>query len=359
MAERGITRCANDVDARRPVNMQKRRPAGFTLLELLVVVAIVIILMSLLLPAIRSGMEVARRASCGSNMRQLGMAVASYETLHGHYPPAGLVADPYDLRSGQMLSWIVLTLPQFDQQPLFDQFDLERSALDQPLEPQSILPGALYCPSDQARGKYLVDSMLTNGKQFAKGNYAAYNSPFHTDLSKPFPGALSMGREQRLADIRDGITHTILLSEVRVRGNEQDQRGAWALPWTGASLLAFDMHCDPQTASHLSGGEVFSPWSASFGQTQPPNNQGPNVDMLYKCTDIANAQLSKMPCANYGGGQWQFLSAAPRSNHIGGVVICTMGGTIRFLRNDVDEVTMAYLISIHDGVVASLDGTPR
>lgn len=158
-----------------------------------------------------------------------------------------------------------------------------------------------------------------------------------------------MGRAQKFSDIRDGLSNTLCLSEVRVRANQQDQRGAWALPWTGSSLLAFDMHeRDHDVNNPPVLLDNFVPWSASFGQTQPPNNQGPNVDMLYNCSEVANAQLTRMPCATYDNGMMHYLSAAPRSNHDGGVYIFMLDGSTKFLRNDVDEVTMCYMISIHD-----------
>jgi prepilin-type processing-associated H-X9-DG protein len=138
-----------------------------------------------------------------------------------------------------------------------------------------------------------------------------------------------------------------MLSEVLTRSQTQDQRGAWALPWTGASLLSMDMH-DITTNLALSGSG-YTPWSASIGQTQPPNNQGPNVDMLYLCPDPADAQLRKMPCNVYGGGANNYLSAAPRSNHPGCVNVAYADGHVAILRNNVDETLMARLISVEDG----------
>ena len=66
-------------------------------------------------------------------------------------------------------------------------------------------------------------------------------SPFHVDLQLVFPGALlqtASGSDR----YQGGMSQTMLLSEVRTLDHENDQRGAWALPLAGASLLAFDMH---------------------------------------------------------------------------------------------------------------------
>lgn len=325
--------------------MPRRLRRAFTLVELLVVIAIIGVLVALLLPAVQAARESARRLQCTNNLKQLTLAIINYETQMGVYPAAGIVANPSDLRSGKQFSWIVLLLPMLEQQNLANQFDFKVDVFSQSNNPQATHLAMLQCPSDNARGLFLNDSDLTKGKKFAKGNYAAYCSPFHTDLMHVYPGALVAHQGQCVADIRDGTTNTVVVSEVRVRANDQDQRGAWALPWTGSTLLAFDVHHDGVD------GAGYKVHPASLGQTQPPNNQGPNIDMLYKCTDLAGAQLARMPCNNFGGGSFAYLSAAPRSNHPGGVHMSLLDGSVRFVGNAVDETTMAYMISINDGHV--------
>src|SRR6478672_4686465 len=118
---------------------------GFTLVELMVVMAIIGILISLLLPSVQGAREAARRIECRNNLKQLGLAINNYENANKRYPPAGLVGPrtqdflegPFYPRSGQMISWVVLVLPFMEEQSLYRQFDLHHSVLDQPGEPQA------------------------------------------------------------------------------------------------------------------------------------------------------------------------------------------------------------------------------
>src|ERR1035441_2349806 len=64
------------------------RRFGFTLIELLVVIAIIAVLIALLLPAVQAAREAARRAQCANNLKQLALALASYESANGSFPMA-------------------------------------------------------------------------------------------------------------------------------------------------------------------------------------------------------------------------------------------------------------------------------
>jgi prepilin-type N-terminal cleavage/methylation domain-containing protein/prepilin-type processing-associated H-X9-DG protein len=322
---------------------------AFTLVELLVVIAIIGVLIALLLPAIQAAREAARRVQCSNNLKQLGQGILNFENARLVLPPSGMTALPvsnvFEPRSGKQFSWIVMILPYMEGNPLYKQFDLKLDVFHQAQNPQESLPSFLVCPSDTGGGRYYSDASFTQGKKFGKGNYAAFCSPFHIDLQLYYPGALtSRGQTgQKIDKIPDGTSCTLMLSEVRTRAQKDDQRGAWALPWTGATLLSFDMHDDNWPPDKY---YIASPYS--LGLTQPPNCQGPNVDMIYRCTDIAGAQMEKMPCASYGGGSYEYLSAAPRSRHPGGVNASFMDNHVMFLPDEINEYAMAYMICVND-----------
>lgn len=346
--------------------MAASKSRAFSLVELLVVIAVIGILISLLLPAVQSAREGARRMQCRNNMKQVSLAVINYENAHKCYPPAGLcgprtqdmLEGPFFPRGGQMISWVVLVLPFMEEQSLYQQFNLSQSVLQQTGDPQATPIKTLMCPSDETDGRFFSDANLTNGKRFAKGNYAAYVCPEHLTYADWLPAGLSGVHRHTRSEVSDGATKTLLLAEVRTRANEQDERGVWALPWDGATILAFDEHPSPAFENWVMARPIDKtylmdnlPYHAysSYGEPQLPNTMGAN-DMLYIAPDQAGAQLEGMPCKqfqpNYSSG---WLSAAPRSRHLGGVNVTFLDGRVTFITDNIDEVTMAYLVSCNDG----------
>src|SRR5947199_10456813 len=96
--------------------------SGFTLVELLVVIAIIGILVSLLLPAIQSAREAARRSGCSNNLKNLGLAALHHHDVMRHFPVSYGAAYPDESppnvrQSG--VGWILHTLPQVEEQALF------------------------------------------------------------------------------------------------------------------------------------------------------------------------------------------------------------------------------------------------
>ncbi len=94
---------------------------GFTLVELLVVIAIIGILVALLLPAVQSAREAARRMQCSNNLKQMGLAVHNFHDALNGSPPVH-IDEPGGSRKGS--TWCAVILPYLEQTSLYQQFDL-------------------------------------------------------------------------------------------------------------------------------------------------------------------------------------------------------------------------------------------
>jgi prepilin-type N-terminal cleavage/methylation domain-containing protein len=340
----------------------RSRYGAFTLVELLVVIAVIGVLVAMLLPAIQSAREAGRRVQCLNSVRQVALAVLDFEHINGKLPAAGrfgpledaMAYSPtalhmrVDLKAGTNHSWVVSVLPFMEQQVLYKQFDPARHVAANPERPQAAQPAALLCPSDDALGRMYGFRTSSEGETtpFGKANIAAFVSPFHID-DYDTAGAICL-YGQELRQITDGTSRTVMLGEIRTRENERDQRGAWALPWSGASLLSVDAHppwypLGQSESSNSRDSYTFDESSrGSTGFTQTPNSK--QFDVLYECPDLAAEQLELMPCTNHPG----YTSAAPRSKHPGGVTTAYLDGSGHFLRDDIDEIAFAYLVATAD-----------
>ena len=111
--------------------MQDRRKSGFTLVELLVVIAIIGILVALLLPAVSAAREAARKMSCQNNLKQLGLALRTYENTYKSFPHTGAYFWTRQSKNGYMWedsshgSQLVKLLPFIEQDPLYRQLNFQ------------------------------------------------------------------------------------------------------------------------------------------------------------------------------------------------------------------------------------------
>ena len=97
---------------------------GFTLIELLVVIAIIAVLIALLLPAVQSVREAARRAQCTNNLKQIGLALHNYNDSFNTFPLGGVSTPKSDWGHESCLTWRALILPQLEQNPTYNALNL-------------------------------------------------------------------------------------------------------------------------------------------------------------------------------------------------------------------------------------------
>ncbi|WP_165234124.1 DUF1559 domain-containing protein [Aquisphaera insulae] len=213
-----------------------RRRAAFTLIELLVVIAVIAVLIGLLMPAVQSARSAARRAQCQNNLKQLGVALASYMSGHNVFPMSAVAGTGRGINQ----SCFALILPELEQRPLYAayNFSLENfdpsnrsvvgtqistflcpeSPLEQsPLAAENVVrfDGTKY-PAGSAFGRcnYAANwggSQNTLGKDFTQVN-GSYRGVMVTVKATGPKGPTTCFRSQ---DIRDGMSNTISVGEKR------------------------------------------------------------------------------------------------------------------------------------------------
>ena len=121
---------------------------GFTLVELLVVIAIVGLLIGLLLPAVQAARESSRRASCKNNLRQVGLAMLNYDSQHGKYPPGKRWSRPRTDPLTFDFSWSSILLNYVEEQSLHDLIDFNIPLTAPENQPATSIVLPIYlCPS--------------------------------------------------------------------------------------------------------------------------------------------------------------------------------------------------------------------
>lgn len=179
---------------------------GFTLVELLVVVAIIGILIGLLLPAIQAARNAARRTSCGNNLRQIGIGLQNYHQAHKRFPPGGIERRSARYPDGRQLAWSVFLLPHLEQRPLYERLDLNKG-FDHPdnAEAAATVVPTYLCPS-VTRGSCLVQGR-------GACDYGGIYGERITGANFPPKGTMIYNRAISIREIHDGTTHTLIVSE--------------------------------------------------------------------------------------------------------------------------------------------------
>lgn len=138
--------------------MNEQRRSGFTVVELLVVIAVISLLIALLMPAIQAAREAARRSTCRNNLRQLSLGLHNDHGAFGVFPYglAGYWSENSCPHRNRFGSWRVMVLPYIEQKPVYTRltpwfgwsscFDSSLPVLNLP-EHRDIIP-SLFCPSE-------------------------------------------------------------------------------------------------------------------------------------------------------------------------------------------------------------------
>lgn len=273
--ERALRRVvANRTTARRfPRLLVRSRPLhGFTLVELLVVIAIIGILVALLLPAIQSAREAARRIQCTNHLKQLSLAMIEHENVHGHLPTAGWwgswVGEPdrgYDIR--QPGGWIFNILPFIEQQEIRDlgqglpnnprwaafqrrdalsisYFNCPSRRASMPYPngsnhtPINSRLSPLHARADYAANAGDIESLEEQCGNIYPPSVAAINTPKDgwPPATKDFTGIAYCGAAVKVSMITDGVSKTYLLGERYINPDHYetglDHGDDWSM-WSG------------------------------------------------------------------------------------------------------------------------------
>jgi prepilin-type N-terminal cleavage/methylation domain-containing protein len=286
-----------DIHMSSPVT-SSRRKRGFTLVELLVVIAIIGILVALLLPAIQSAREAARRTQCVNNLKQIGVAVLNHESTKRYFPFGRWNIVPGDtskhnvpdrpIQKSNDQSWQVLALPYAEEQNIASQYDLKKAWFDPANRTAISAPLAIFiCPSVPATGRF--DPSFTASPTPYPGDYGCTNGVGATiwdqhlgEIGK-YPGEQSGQGEDdsrvigvmtkrfdrsvcRAKDITDGLSKTILVTEsagkpdLYTDGHPGDTTGSAALIAVGTGWAdpdsGFTVAKEP-VINHLNDNEIY------------------------------------------------------------------------------------------------------
>lgn len=295
----------------------RQRPA-FTLIELLMVMAIIGILISLILPAIQSAREAARRVQCANNLMQLGIAFGQYSSTHRVLPP-GVVNDQSPIQNlplGYHYSWAAQLLPFIERTTIARRFDLQQGVYAPANETaRDVKVHTFLCPSDGRPGPM---------------SYAGCHHDVEAPIDVDNHGVLFLNSHVAQDEITDGLAETILLGEMRHGG----PTFGWA-SGTRSSLRNTGARINAPDPLVISAG-------TNLASSLPnPNNARERAAAVGKLV-----QDGVLPMSFVGGfSSW----------HGGGSNFLLCDGSARFLKPSIDEGVYRSLGNRGDGNLISDD----
>jgi len=172
------------------------------------------VLIGLLLPAVQSAREAARRCACANNVVQLGLALHGHEFAHEAFP-AGVAGDDGPIRSlpeGRHAGWIIPILPFIEQQALARHIDPDAGAYAAAnAAARAVKIACLACPSSPTRPA----RRDAEGPAIAVSSYAGCHHDVEAPIDVDNHGMLFLGSRIRFTDVTDGSSNTLLVAERR------------------------------------------------------------------------------------------------------------------------------------------------
>lgn len=318
----------------------KQSRAAFTLVELLVVVAIIGILVGLLLPAVQAAREAARRVQCSNHLKQIALAVHNYQSTFKRFPPSALV-DLNTTRTGNNGSWGVhgRILPYLEQGNVYDSVDLSL-AWDNQMSIDGLKIAVYACPSDPGSDQV---------RSFDNGRPALYPTCYGFNFGRWFvfdpstrQGGDGMFFPNRFLDFRDcldGASHTLLTAEVKAWTPYRRNGGPSSieLPETQAEaegIVASGAQFKNTGHTEWPDGRVHH---TGFTVTLPPNSDVHHTDagQLYEQMDFNSWQEGK----NGSAGAPTYAMITSRSYHVGLVQVAKVDGSVTSVTDSIDLET--------------------
>jgi prepilin-type N-terminal cleavage/methylation domain-containing protein/prepilin-type processing-associated H-X9-DG protein len=348
---------------------------GFTLIELLVVIAIIAVLISLLLPAVQSAREAARRAQCVNNLKQLGLALANYESANGAHPMAYPATRIGGATGGTWGSWSPqsLMLPYMEQTAVYAAINFQllnqgdasnyvgylanTTAVCVRISP-FLCPSASIYPGGAMYGTY---SSPTNNYFASVGS----STQWQGRAGNPPNGVFNYnGLASSSRDIRDGTSNTIAFSEWRTGDNSDTKL---SVPQDVIEIGASYLGATADTASNNMpfGSAALPGWLANCAQLARTARgrsfiaQRWDVGMFGR--SLGNTLLAPNPpypnCNNTtGNGDFDNQGMFGMSSyHSGGANVAMCDGSVRFLKSTTALPTVWALGSKDGGEVISAD----
>ncbi|MCC7084871.1 MAG: DUF1559 domain-containing protein [Pirellulales bacterium] len=305
--------------------MNARSLIGFTLIEVLVVIAMIGVLVALLLPAVQSAREAARRVHCSNQLKQLALAAQHYHATWNSFPPG------VDRSTSKKQSLFVFLLPEMEDRSFYEQW--KQPNADRAVLGATVLPG-LVCPSDRIPNNPVQNKM--SAKCYGLTSYGGNGGTrsFHPDSpdlkadgiffevgakSRPVVDQ----RAVRISDIADGTSSTLLFGE---RSHDDPNFDSFAKRGWEQTMGEYGYWT--ASGGNLALGDVTL---SSFAELNY------RVPATYENRAEANPAASSVSAFRFYADR---RLSAFGSNHPGGANFALADGSVRFIHNDIPQESL-------------------